>query len=57
MEKLFELEKMLLNYDTKKLNPDEFIGFMKAVRIVHEFNEKEFNNLHPELKEVKTYEI
>lgn len=57
MEKLFELEKILLNYDTKTLNPDEFIGFMKAVRIVHEFNEKEFNNLHPEFKEVKKYEI
>lgn len=57
MDKLFELEKLLLNFDTKSLEDNEFIGFMKALKIVHEFNEKEFKKQYPEFEEVEKYEI
>lgn len=57
MDKLFELEKLLLDFDTKSLDDREFIGFMKALKIVHEFNEKEFKKKYPEFEEVEKYEI
>ena len=57
MEKLFELEKLLLNFDTRSLTEKEFDGFMIALKIVHEFNDAEFKKQYPELAEVETYEI